>query len=455
MRILISETVHKINEKVEVKGWIHLRRDHGKLIFLTLRDRSGFIQIVVNAKVSQSAYETAKELRSEFVVKIEGIVKKRPENAIDKTLQTGTVEVEAVEIQILSKAENLPFDMGSEDLNLELPTLLDHRALTLRHKKIAAIFRVQNVIIDSFRRFMQENEFFEFQSPLIIPATPEGGSEVFEVSYFDHKAYLAQSPQLYKQILVGAFERVFTVTQIFRAEPSVTTRHLAEVTVLDAEMGFIQSWKDVEKMAGDTIIFILKEIKDKCEQELKMYGAEIPKVKDEIPSLKLREAQEIIFKRTGRDCRKEKDLSPDDEREICKWAFEEKGSDLIFISHYPTKSRPFYTYPDDENPEFNQGFDLLGKGSEWLTGGRRINDYNILLDHAKEWGVDREKIKLYLDAFKYGMPPEGGFSFGTERITMHVLNLHNIREASLFPRDMERVDERFSQADTIKTNKEN
>jgi len=442
-RTLILDTVNCINQTVLIKGWVRIRRDHGKLIFLDIRDRSGVIQVVVNPKISKKAYDIAQDLKPEFVVEILGKVNKRPDGTINKDLPTGKIELEAQEIDILSKAENLPFDMGGEDLRLELPTLLDHRSLTLRHPRIAAIFKVQNTIVDAFRRFMQQNDFFEFQSPLIIPAAPEGGSEVFEVSYFGNRAFLAQSPQLYKQILVGSFERVFTVTQIFRAEPSVTTRHLAEVTVLDAEMGFIESWKDVERMAADTISFILKEVGEKCKNELAMYGATIPKVTKDILSLKLREAQEIIFKRTGRDKRKEKDLSPEDEREICKWALEEKGSDLVFVSHYPTKSRPFYTYPDDDNPEFNQGFDLLGKGSEWLTGGRRINDYKTLLKHATDWGIEHEKIKLYLDAFKYGIPPEGGFSFGTERITMNILGLNNIREASLFPRDMERVDERL------------
>jgi len=446
-RTLISEIIPHVDKRVLINGWVRIRRDHGKLIFLDIRDRSGLVQVVVNPKVSESAYVIAQTLKPEFVVEIVGTVNKRPKGTINKDLSTGKIEIEATEITLLSKAEILPFDMGTEELHLELPTLLDHRSLILRHPKIAAIFKVQNVIIDSFRRFMQQNDFFEFQSPLIIPAAPEGGSDVFEVSYFGYKAYLAQSPQLYKQILVGAFERVFTVTQIFRAEPSVTTRHLAEVTVLDAEMGFIESWKDVEKMASGTILFMLKEVGEKCRNEVAMYGMTIPKVNKEIPSIKLREAQEIIFKRTGRDNRKEKDLTPEDEREICNWSLDEKGSDLVFISHYPTKSRPFYTYPDEENPQFNQGFDLLGRGSEWLTGGRRINDYNILYNHAIEWGIDPKKIKLYLDAFKYGMPPEGGFSFGTERITMHVLGLANIREASLFPRDMERVDERFSKID--------
>ena len=446
-RILSSQTPKHIGEEILLKGWIKKRRDHGKLVFLDLFDRSGIVQIVVNESVSKDAYSIAQELRPEFVVEVVGKVNKRPERAVNKNLLTGEVEIEVTSINILSKAQTLPFDMGAESLNLELPTLLDNRSLTLRHPKIAAIFKVQNVVIDAFRHFMQQNDFFEFQSPLIIPAVPEGGAEVFEVNYFNHKVYLAQSPQLYKQILVGAFERVFTVTKIFRAEPSVTTRHLAEVIVMDAEMGFIESYKDVEKMAADAINFILKEVNDKCKNELEMYKQKIPKVSKEIPSLKLREAQEIIFKRTGRDNRKEKDLSPEDEKEICKWAVEEKESELVFISHYPTKSRPFYTYPDDQNPEFNQGFDLLGRGIEWLTGGRRISDYETLIKHAKEWGIDQKDIKLYLDAFKYGMPAEGGFSFGTERIVMNILGLGNIREASIFPRDMERVDERFSVTD--------
>ncbi|HKC14687.1 MAG TPA: aspartate--tRNA(Asn) ligase [Patescibacteria group bacterium] len=443
-RTLIAQIPQNVEKPVLIQGWVRLRRDHGKLIFLDIRDRSGTIQVVINPKASEAAYEASQALRPEDVVEIEGKVNKRPEGTINKDLTTGGVEVEAHSLKTLSKAETLPFDMGESELKLELPTLLDHRSLTLRHPKIQAIFKVQNVVIDAFRRFMQENNFFEFQSPLIIPAVPEGGADVFEVNYFNHKAYLAQSPQLYKQILVGSFERVFTVTKIFRAEPSVTTRHLAEIVVLDAEMGFIESYKDVQKMAADTISFILKEVSEKCKDELRMYEAKIPQVAKEIPSLKLREAQEIIFKRTGRDNRNEKDLNPEDEREIWKWALEEKESDLVFISHYPTKSRPFYTYPDDENPEFNQGFDLLGKGVEWLTGGRRVNDYKTLVEHAKEWSIDTKKIQLYLDAFKYGMPPEGGFSFGVERIVMNILGLSNVREASLFPRDMERVDERFS-----------
>jgi nondiscriminating aspartyl-tRNA synthetase len=231
----------------------------------------------------------------------------------------------------------------------------------------------------------------------------------------------------------------------------VTTRHLTEVVSLDAEFGFIKDYVEVKEMAEYVIKFMLEEVKQKCAKELELFGATVPAVAESIPMLKLREAQQIIFERTGRDCRAEKDLAPEDEKEICKWAHEQKGSELVFISHYPTKYRPFYTYPDDETPEFNQGFDLLGRGLEWMTGGRRIHDYATLVEHAKDWGVNPENIELYLQAFRFGMPPLGGFAFGAERITMKILNLANVREASLFPRDMERVDVRLS---TLQSGKE-
>lgn len=443
-RTLISETVNHVGEKVLVKGWVQIRRDHGKLIFLNLRDRSGFLQIVINANISKNAYEVAKEIRPEYAVEIIGEIKKRPENAVDKNSIAGSVELVAQEISVLSKAEVLPFDMGGKDLNLELPTLLDHRGLTLRHPKVSVIFKVQDTLIDSFRTACKKKDFTEFQSPVIIPQGAEGGSDVFEIKYFDHKAYLSQSPQFYKQIMVGVFERVFTVNKTLRAEPSVTTRHLTEVTTLDAEFGFIDSWLDVMDMAEYVIKFMIDRVGSQNSDILKMYNTTSPKMPTKIPRIKLREAQEIIFKRTGRDNRQEPDFSPEDEREICKWVLEEEDSDLIFVTHYPVSKRPFYTLEDPKDPGYTLSFDLIGCGTEWMTGGQRINNYEKLVENAGKRGIDLEKSEIYLQAFRYGMPPEGGFSFGSERITMHILGLQNVREASLFPRDMERVDEKFS-----------
>jgi len=400
--------------------------------------------VVVNQQVSDEAYKTALELHPEFVIEVIGLVKKRSQKTENKKLTTGSVEIEAKKIKILAKAETLPFDMGGKDLNLELPTLLDHRGLTLRHPKIAAIFKVQETVIDSFRKACKEKGFTEFQSPVIIPQGAEGGSEVFEIKYFDHKAYLSQSPQFYKQIMVGVFEKIFTVNKTLRAEPSVTTRHLTEVTTLDAEFGFIDSWTDVMDMAEYVIKFMIDSVNKQNADVLKIYDATIPKVSEKIPRIKLQEAQGIIFKRTGRDNRQKSDLQPEDEREICKWSLEEKGSDLVFITHYPVAKRPFYTLEDPKDPGYTLSFDLIGRGTEWMTGGQRINDYDKLVENAKKRGIDLKKSEIYLQAFRYGMPPEGGFSFGSERITMCILGLKNIREGSLFPRDMERVDERFS-----------
>lgn len=443
-RVLTKDTPNHVDQEVVVKGYVHVRRDHGKLIFLDIRDRSGLLQVVVVPSVSEEAHKVASELRPEYVVAITGTIQKRPEKLVNPKIASGTVELLAKQIEILAKAETLPFDLGAEELNLELPTMLDHRALSLRHPKVQAIFKVQEVIIDSFREYMKSQDFFEFQAPSIAPAVAEGGSEVFEITYFDHKAYLTQSPQLYKQIVMTAFERVFSVNKVFRAEPSVTTRHLTEIVSLDAEMGFIDSWEDIRDMADATVKYILKQVGEKCAKELELFHVELPKTIEKTPTVSLREAQEKIFKHSGRDVRGDKDLNPEDERELCAILKEETGSDLVFVYGYPTKKKPFYVYPNPEDPEYNEGLDLLCRGVEWMSGGRRINDYQQLLTHVKEWNMDPKKVTMFLDAFKYGAPPEGGFALGAERLTMQILELSNIREAVMFPRDMERIDERFS-----------
>ncbi len=435
-RTLINESVNQIGKTVTLKGWVNTRRDHGKIIFIDLRDRTGIVQVVCG--------ESAKNLRNEYVVAVTGLVKERPEKLKNPNIPTGSIEVEAQEIEIISPAEELPFDMGKEVLDLELPTLLDYRALTLRHPRVQAIFKVQQVIIDSFRRALLEKDFIEFQAPNIISAIPEGGAEVFKVGYFGHDAYLSQSPQLYKSLLVGDFERVFSVNKVFRAEPSVTTRHIAEVVSLDAEFGFIDSWLDVLEMEEYVIRYIFKEVETKCQAELSLFGATLPKLSDKIPVVKLREAQQIIFERTSRDCREEKDLSPEDEREICRWSAEKYGSELIFVSHFLTKKKPFYVYPDPADPTYAFSVDLIGRGVEWSSGGQRLNDYQQIRDNLREWGLSEEDVALYLQSFRYGVPPLGGFALGAERMTMHILGLANIREASMFPRDMERIDVRLS-----------
>ena len=443
-RTLISDTIEAEGKEITIRGWVRLRRDHGKLIFLDLRDRTGIIQAVVNPNVSQEAYKAAQTLRPEDVVEIDGKVNKRPQSAINKDLKTGTVELEVKVIKVLSKAETLPFDMGGETLNLELPTLLDNRSIALRHPKIAAIFKLQETIASSFRNTLKEEDFTEIFVPTIVPSATEGGAEVFTINYYDKKAYLAQSPQLYKQIMVSIFERVFTIAHAYRAEPSITTRHLSEYISLDAELGFIKDWTELMDTAEKIIVNLLKDIEYKNKKEIALLGVKLPEIKNKIPRIKMREAQEIVFKRNGADHRDEPDLEPSDEKELCKWAEEESGAPFVFITHYPTKKRPFYTMPDHNDPEYTLSFDMLGVAEEWVTGGQRINDYNMLLENMKKRKINPEQFEIYLQAFKYGMPPEGGFAMGIERITKDLLGLSNVREASLFPRDMERVDERLS-----------
>src|SRR3989344_6176964 len=440
VRNLAKECNDLVGKKVLLKGWVERTRTHGKVAFFDFRDRSGITQVTAHEDLAPKIAE----LSLQDVVEVEGEVRSRDEKYINPEIETGKIEVHLEKLTIISKAAEMPFDMGGKELNLELPTLLDFRALTLRHSKIAPIFKVQEVVIDSFRKSLKNKDFTEFQAPVIIPQTAEGGSEVFEVKYFGEKAFLAQSPQFYKQILVGVYERVFTVNKTLRAEPSVTTRHITESVTLDAEMGFIDSWTEIMDEVEYVIKHIFKRVEEECESALKLHGVTVPKVPASIPRIKMRDAQEIIYKRTGVDHRKEPDMAPDDEREICKWSLEEHGSELVFVTHYPTKKRPFYTMPDPEDPEHTLSFDLIGRGVEWLTGGQRLNDLNQLTKNANKRGVDLRKSELYLQAFRYGMPPEGGWSFGSERITQGILGLANIREATLFPRDMERVDVRLS-----------
>jgi nondiscriminating aspartyl-tRNA synthetase len=434
-RIINSETVKYLGKTIKVSGWVNSRRDHGGIVFLDLRDSSGILQIVAKPDLIEGVKE-------EYVLELEGDVQKRPEKMINPELETGEIELKAQKIKILAKADSLPFDL--REINLTLPRLLDYRPLTFRNQKIRAIFKVEEEIISAFRNSLKGLGFSEFESPSIVPATAEGGAEVFHIDYFNHDAYLAQSPQLYKQIMVGAFEKVFTVTHVFRAEPSVTTRHLCEYISLDMEMGFIDSWEDLMDVGENLIKNIFAVITKNCQKELKLFGATLPKVSEKIPRIKMREAQEIILKRTGRDHKKEIDLDPEDEKEICEYAKEKFDSELVFITHYPTAKRPFYTFPDPKDPEYTLSFDLLCRGLEVVTGGQRINDYKKLTENIKKWGNDVKNFKFYLQAFKYGMPPEGGFALGAERITKQILGLDNIREASLFPRDMIRIDQRLS-----------
>lgn len=451
-RILAAETPKFIGQKIKICGWVDTIRSHGKIVFFDLRDRSGIAQLVFIPGKNEETNGLAKKISSEWVVEIKGEVKQRPAKMINEKLATGQVEIAVESLKVLAESEILPFDI--KDLNASLPTVLDYRPITLRNEKIKAIFKIQEQVIASFRKILSEMDFTEFQSPSIIPLASEGGSEVFRLDYFNYNAYLAQSPQLYKQIMTGVFERVFTITQVFRSEPSITTRHICEFTGLDAEMGFIDSWEQVMEVAEAVTKRIFFDLEKNRSKEISLFNVKIPNLKVSFPKIKMRDAQKIIFERTGRDNTQEPDLQPEDEKEICKYAQEKFNSDFIFITHYPVKKRPFYTCPDKNDPEYTLSFDLLYNGLELISGGQRINEYKKLIENIKKWGNKPENFEFYLQAFKYGMPPEGGFGFGAERLVKQFLGLANIREASAFPRDMERIDQRLSLLQGDKTQKE-
>ncbi len=430
----------EVGKDVLLRGWVERVRSHGKIAFFDLRDRAGTIQVAAFNDLASKA----SSLGVQDVVEIEGIVKEREERYVNKEVSTGSIEIELKSLKIIVKSHEMPFDMGGKDLNLELPTLLDFRSLTLRHETVRRIFIVQAALAEEFRNAAKKLDCVEVFVPTIAAGATEGGAEVFEVDYFGHEAFLTQSPQLYKQIMVSVFERVFTIAKAYRAEPSVTTRHLTEATQMDIEIGFIEHFEELLDALEFVGTFMIKNVSEKYGKTLSEFNVEKPLVPTRVPRLTLREAQKIITERTGRDLSRELDLNPEDEIEICKWAHETQKSDFVTITHFPTKKRAFYTSPDPKDPEYSLSYDLLFRGLEILSGSQRISDYQQLKDAMVKKNVSPESFSVYLQAFKYGMPPEGGFSFGLERLTMKLLELHNVREASLFPRDMERVDERFS-----------
>lgn len=440
-RTLISDLKGHVGETVTINGWVSVRRDQGKMVFFDVRDRSGTIQGVVLPK--SAAIETAKNTNVESAVAMTGIVNKRPEKNVVAEKQNGDIELQIEKIEVLGGAQTLPFETDAE---LNIDTLFDYRPLTLRRARERAIFTVQTEIVRSYREFLQDEGFKEFQAPKFVGDDAEGGGNIFRVEYFkDKHAYLATSPQLYKEIMVGVFERVFAIGNVFRAEKHSTTRHLNEYTSMDVEFGFISDHTDVMRMENRLLKHIAGHLHATCEAEFVLLGSEIPAVPDEIPRMKLREAQALISKETGVDCTQEPDLEPEHERWLCTYARENLGCDFIFITHYPVAKRPFYTMEDSEDPGFTKSFDLLFRGVEITTGGQRVHDYDMMIEKLKAKNLNPESFSFYLQAFKYGIPPHGGWGMGLERLTQKMLGLDNAKEAALFPRDMNRIDVRLSE----------
>ncbi len=433
-RVLAAEAGKHVGEEILLRGWVHRVRKLGQVSFLLLRDRSGVVQTVIET----GGWDIPDELTNEAVVAIRGKVgeDKRAPGGIEVRVQ----KREGLEV-ISSSLEVSPIEINKKIdlLKTNLDTVLAFRPLSLRNPDIRAIFKVQAEIIRAFREFLIQEDFTEIQTPKIVATGTEGGSQLFPVQYFERQAYLAQSPQFYKQIMVGSgFERVFEVGHAYRAEEHNTARHLNEYVSLDLEMGFIEDEEDIMQMETRLLHFMFEHLRSTCESELRLYKAKIPCFQ-EIPQITLAEAKEILKSQYKKDLGGAKDLDPEGERLICRHMSKNTGEELVYITAYPTEKRPFYTMPCPDHPELTKSFDLLYRGEEITTGGQRIHSYHQLVENMKKFALRAEDFDFYLQTFKQGMPPHGGLAIGAERVTKQLLNLSNIREASLFPRDRTRI----------------
>ncbi|HWQ12169.1 MAG TPA: aspartate--tRNA(Asn) ligase [Roseiflexaceae bacterium] len=429
-RIRTTEIGAHVGERVLLAGWLHRLRQLSNVSFLILRDGYGLAQVVVEdpALVARLA-----ALPAESVLAVEGEVVAEPQ-------APGGVEVHRPAVTVLAEAaEPPPFDLFRPTIKAQLPTILDYAPLALRHPRHRAIFRLAAASMAGFRQTLRAMGFTEVQTPKLVESATEGGANVFAVEYFGRRAYLAQSPQFYKQIMVGVFERVFEVGPVFRAEPHDTPRHLNEYVSLDVELGFITDHTDVMRTLRSVLAGMLAAIRERCAPELALLKLTLPEIPAEVPAIHFSEALALIYRATGEDARGEPDLAPSHERWLGEWARREHGSDFLFVWGYPMAKRPFYTHPDPQRPEHSNSFDLLFRGLELVTGGQRLHRYTDYLAALAARGLSAEPLQGYLQAFKYGMPPHGGFAIGLERWVARLLELPNVREATLFPRDMNRL----------------
>lgn len=430
-RVLSKQCPGYLEKQVLLKGWLTDLRKLGKIAFLILRDRAGFIQIVIEDK---KELEKLKNLYVGTVLEIVGKVQKAEQTELK-------VELVKPKITVLEPVTDVPpIEYNKKEIKADFDTILDNRTISLRNEKLQAIFKIQAKVKEAFRKFLTEKDFVEISTPRLLAEASEGGANFFQFDYFyGKKAFLAQSPQFYKQIMVGVFERVFEIGTVFRAEKSKTVRHLSEYVSLDVEIGFIDCWTEILDLIDETVKGIIKFVWQNCQDELTKLGAKPSLLANQTPRFKISEIHEIYFKETGIDFRAEGDLEPEEEKFICEYAAKKFKSDLVFATQFPWTKRPFYTKRDEKNPDLTYGADLLYRGVEIVTGGQRENNYKTLIEQAKEKGVTVSKIQGYIDAFKYGMPKEGGFAIGSERLTQKIIGLANVKEATLFPRDCERL----------------
>lgn len=441
-RIYIKDLKDHASKEVTIAGWVDVRRDQGKIVFFDMRDITGKVQCVALPSRTE-VIEKAKTIRPEWVLKITGMINKRPEKNIKTGILNGDVELEVTGIEVVSQAVDLPFNLDTE---VNLDTYLDYLPFKLRTERAKDIFKMQASILDAYRNSLRKQGFIEFIAPALVGGDAEGGAAALKVEYFkDKSAFLATSPQFYKQIMVGAFEKAFTIAKVFRAEKSATTRHLSEITQMDFEMGFIEDEKEPMQVLENAIRDTVKAVGKMHADIFSRFKTNVPEIPEKIPVFTLTEAQNLITKEFNRKIEDANDMSPEDERQICEYAKKNLKSDFVFITRFPTKKRAFYTYEDPSEMPYSRGFDLLFRGLEINSGAQRVHNYEDLVRRIVDRGIDPEKFSYYLQTFKYGMPPHGGSSTGLERFTARMLELPNIKEATAFPRDMTRIDSRLAE----------
>lgn len=420
----------RIGTAVKVNGTVHSIRDMGNIVFIILRKREGLLQCVCNQSESLAAI---RDLKEESAVCVEGLLVKSEK-------APGGIEIQLSRLEILSvPAEPLPLPISKWKMNTTLETNLNLRPISLRNIRERAKFRIQEGIVKGFRSFLCEQGFTEIHTPKICSKGAEGGANLFRMDYFHHPAVLAQSPQFYKQMMVGVFERVFETAPVFRAEKHNTKRHLNEYTSLDFEMGFIDSFEDIMDMETGVLKRIMKTLREEYQKELGILQIDLPEL-EQIPAVRFDEAKRLVSEKYQRPIRNPYDLEPEEEVLIGRYFKEEYHSDFVFVTHYPSKKRPFYAMDDPADKTYTLSFDCLYKGMEITTGGQRIHDYHMLTEKLAQRGMSDEGMETYMMAFKHGMPPHGGLGIGLERLTMKLIGEDNVRETTLFPRDLSRLE---------------
>lgn len=430
--LTISELLDekRVGSDVKIRGAIHSIRNMGDVAFVVIRTREGLLQTVYEEGKCEISI---KELKDADTVEVYGMLEKedRAPNGVELRLKN---------VSILSEpAEPMPLNISKWKMNASLEAKLNMRPIALRNVKERAKFRIQEGIVRAFRDFLYEQGFTEIHTPKLGAKSAEGGANLFRLEYFHKPAILQQSPQFYKQMMVGVFDRVFETGPVFRAEKHNTKRHLNEYTSLDFEMGYIDDFSDIMDMETGFLQYMVELLQKDYKRELKLLNITLPKV-DKIPRVPFMEAKELVAKKYDRQIRNPFDLEPEEETLIGQYFKEEYDADFVFVTHYPSKKRPFYAMDDPADTKYTLSFDLLFHGMEITTGGQRIHDYGMLMQKIADRGMEADGMDQYLDTFKHGMPPHGGLGIGLERLTMKLIGEENVRETTLFPRDLGRLE---------------